>query len=147
MMLLSIGRTTVKKGLRALYFIQILYNLRRALHTKATIFTSKFTSKWHRKSFPFTIHLLGWSTDEFSCLKFTSLISEEVYLNVPHVIWYTTISPDWDPQPFHPIFRLGTKINAQFKRGTFQVPNQMQINLSKGFCSLTLDSTHEKFDV
>ena len=36
---------------------------------------------------------------------------------------------------------------AQFKRRTFHVPNQMQISLNKGFCSLTLDSAHEKFDV
>ena len=36
---------------------------------------------------------------------------------------------------------------GQFKRRTFHEPNLMQISLNKGFCSLTLDSAHEKFDV
>ena len=38
-------------------------------------------------------------------------------------------------------------LKTQFKRRTFHVPNQMQISLNKGFCLLTLDSAHEKFDV
>ena len=38
-------------------------------------------------------------------------------------------------------------VKAQFKRRTFHVPNRMQISLNKGFCSLTLHSAHEKFDV
>ena len=36
---------------------------------------------------------------------------------------------------------------AQLKRRTFHVPNQMQISLNKGFCSLTLDSANEKLDI
>ena len=41
------------------------------------------------------------------------------------------------------------EIKAQFKSQSFHVPNQMQTssNKDKGFCSLTLDSVHEKFDV
>ena len=36
---------------------------------------------------------------------------------------------------------------AQFKRRTFDVLNQMQTSLNKGFCSLALDLAHEKFYV
>ena len=32
-------------------------------------------------------------------------------------------------------------------RGTFHVPNLMKLSSNKGFCSFTLDSAHEKFDV
>ena len=45
--------------------------------------------------------------------------------------------------------RVTTSANTtvQFKRRTIHAPIQMQISFNKGFCSLTLDSEHENFDV
>ena len=49
--------------------------------------------------------------------------------------------------PPPPPLKKKSLIKARFKRRTFHVPNLMLMRKNNRFCSLALDSAHEKFDV
>ena len=75
----------------------------------------------------------------FDASKHTTSRVAQHLIQYEHVRFLISVNNIYDRLNDHPS-------NARFKRRTFHVPNLMQMNRNKEFCSLTLSSAHEEFD-